>query len=171
VSFARPDYDEQRQRRQAQREANLARMRRQGEESLALRQARRDANMRLLCLPSKASRGTYSGSAGAAQPKENPVRSEKLRQSARGEECLVRLPGCPADAAMTIWSHYRGGAGGKGKSIKATDIAGAYACTHCDGIYDGQTPRPAGMTKAEVDLAWLEGHVRSLVRLQQKGLL
>jgi hypothetical protein len=48
---------------------------------------------------------------------------------------------------------------------------GGYACTYCDAVYDGQTPRPDGMTKADVDLAWLEGHVRSLVRLQQKGLI
>jgi hypothetical protein len=111
------------------------------------------------------------GVSGAAIEKENPVRSEKLRQSAKGEDCLVRIPGCPFDPAQTIWSHYRGSAGGKGGSIKATDIAGAYACTYCDAVYDGQTPRPDGMTKADVDLAWLEGHVRSLVRLQQKGLL
>jgi hypothetical protein len=117
-------------------------------------------------------RGTYAGGvSGAAIEKENPVRSEKLRQSAKGEDCLVRIPGCPFDPAQTIWSHYRGSAGGKGGSIKATDIAGAYACTYCDAVYDGQTPRPEGMTKADVDLAWLEGHVRSLVRLQQKGLL
>jgi hypothetical protein len=117
-------------------------------------------------------RGTYAGGvSGVAIEKENPVRSEKLRQSAKGEDCLVRIPGCPSDPAQTIWSHYRGSAGGKGGSIKATDIAGAYACTYCDAVYDGQTPRPDGMTKAEVDLAWLEGHVRSLVRLQQKGLL
>jgi hypothetical protein len=117
-------------------------------------------------------RGTYAGGvSGAAIEKESPVRSEKLRQSAKGEDCLVRIPGCPFDPAQTIWSHYRGSAGGKGGSIKATDIAGAYACTYCDAVYDGQTPRPDGMTKADVDLAWLEGHVRSLVRLQQKGLI
>lgn len=111
------------------------------------------------------------GVSGVAVEKEKPVRSEKLRQSAKGEACLVRLPGCPSDPAQTIWSHYRGGAGGKGTTIKATDIAGAYCCTYCDAVYDGQAPRPAGMTKEQVDLAWLEGHVRSLVRAQQKGLL
>lgn len=116
-------------------------------------------------------RASYGGILGAAVPKDSPVRSEKLRQSANGEACLVRLHGCPSDPAMTIWSHYRGGAGGKGGGIKATDIAGAYACTYCDAVYDGQRPRPDGMTKDEVDLAWLQGHIRSLVRAQQKGLI
>jgi hypothetical protein len=122
--------------------------------------------VRLACTPN------YGGGvSGEPIAKEAPVRSTKLRESAKGESCLVRLPGCPADPAMTIWSHYRGSAGGKGGAIKSTDIAGAYACTYCDAVYDGQTPRPAGMTKDDVDLAWHEGHIRSLVRLGQKGLL
>jgi hypothetical protein len=117
--------------------------------------------------------GVYSLADTRAQPveKDAPIRSTKLRQSANGEDCTVRLPGCPCDPAKTIWSHYRGSAGGKGGAIKSTDVAGAYACTYCDAVYDGQTPRPAGMTKDDVDLAWHEGHIRSLVRLGQKGLL
>jgi hypothetical protein len=117
--------------------------------------------------------GVYSLADTRAQPvlKDAPVRSTKLRESANGEDCTVRLPGCPADPAQTIWSHYRGSAGGKGGAIKSTDIAGAFACTYCDAVYDGQRPRPDGMTKEAVDLAWHEGHIRSLVRLGQKGLL
>lgn len=90
-------------------------------------------------------------------------RSKKLRDSARGKPCLVRLPGvCSFDPAKTIWSHYRGSAGGKGMSHKAHDLAGAYCCTACDAVYDGQAPRPKGMSKPDVDLAWLQGHIRSL---------
>lgn len=121
--------------------------------------------------PATLHRGVYSGSTSGPAPKDSPVRSKKIRDSAKGEACLIRLPGCPGDPAMTIWSHYRGAAGGKGRGIKASDVAGAYGCTHCDAIYDGNAPRPAGMTKADVDLAWHEGHIRSLVRLRQKGLL
>lgn len=103
--------------------------------------------------------------------KERPVRSKRLTESARGEACLVRIPGCDGDPAKTIWSHYRGPEGGKGGAIKSTDIAGAYACTYCDAVYDGQRKPPAGMTCADVDLLWLQGHIRSLVRAQQKGVL
>lgn len=96
----------------------------------------------------------------------------RIRQSARGEECLVRIPGvCTHDPATVIWSHYRGLAGGKGMGIKSPDVCGAYACVACDMAYDGQTKRPAGMTKADVDLAWLQGHIRSLLKLEQKGLI
>lgn len=99
-------------------------------------------------------------------------RNQKIRDSARGEECLVRLPGaCAHDPATTIWSHYRGSAGGKAASLKADDLCGAFACTACDAVYDGQRPPPPGMTYAEVVAAWHEGHIRSIVRLHEKGVL
>ncbi|MGA7781109.1 MAG: nuclease domain-containing protein [Paraburkholderia sp.] len=105
-------------------------------------------------------------------PKELTYRNQKIRDSARDEDCLVRLPGaCLFDPRATIWSHYRGGAGGKAGALKADDLAGAYACTACDAVYDGQRPPPAGMTYADVVLAWHEGHIRSIVRLHAKGVL
>jgi hypothetical protein len=96
----------------------------------------------------------------------------KLRESARGEDCLVRLPYvCKHQPEYVILSHYRGSAGGKGGSIKSIDMASAYCCTACDAVYDGQVPRPAGVSKEEVDLAWLEGHIRTLVRMREIGLI
>ena len=84
----------------------------------------------------------------------------------------MRIPGvCTFDPAMTIWSHARAIAGGKARGLKALDLCGAYACTSCDAVYDGQRKRPDGMPKHEVDLAWFEGHLRSLVILQQKGII
>lgn len=97
---------------------------------------------------------------------------KKLRQSARGEDCLVRLPGvCTHDPETVIWSHYRGLAGGKGMLIKSIDLAGAYCCTACDAVYDGQRRPPPGMNRDAVELAWLQGHIRSLVRAAWKGAL
>jgi len=107
----------------------------------------------------------------APQPKATVHRDQRIRDSARGEFCLIRLPGCPGGTERTIWSHYRGSAGGKGMGLKSHDVAGAYGCTYCDGVYDGQCPRPAGMTKADVDMAWHEAHIRSLARLHEKGIL
>lgn len=95
----------------------------------------------------------------------------KIRDSARNEECLVRIQGCPGNPEMTIWSHYRGSAGGKGLGIKAIDPAGAYACTYCDAVYDGQRRPPSGWTRQDVELAWHDGHIRSLVRLKEKGII
>lgn len=96
----------------------------------------------------------------------------RIRESARGEECLVRIPGvCTHDPATVIWSHARWMSAGKGKAIKAIDIAGAYACTACDAVFDGQAKAPAGMTREQIDLDWFHGHLRSLVRLAEKGVI
>lgn len=95
---------------------------------------------------------------------------QSIHDSARDEECLIRLPGCPNDRAMTIWSHNRHQRAGKGGALKAISLNGAYGCTHCDAIYDGQKPRPAGWTEDMVELAWYHAHAESLVRLKQKGL-
>ena len=94
-----------------------------------------------------------------------------ITRSANGMDCQVRIIGiCKGDPAYTIWSHCRHGAAGKGKAIKAIDIAGAYACTACDAAYD-QLVGVSHMTRSEVDLDWFMGHMRSLVILNKKGLL
>ena len=95
----------------------------------------------------------------------------RITKSANGEDCQVRIIGvCKGDPAYTIWSHCRHGAAGKGKSIKAIDVAGAYACTACDAAYD-QLQGVPHMSRAEVDLDWFHGHMRSLVILTNKGLI
>ena len=96
---------------------------------------------------------------------------QAIRDSANGEQCQVRILGCPGDPAMTIWSHAPFKAAGKGMGIKALDVAGAYCCTYCDAIVDGQRPLPAGVKRHEALLDWFQGHLRSLERLAQKGLL
>lgn len=96
---------------------------------------------------------------------------QSIRDSARGEECLVRIPGCPADPAMTIWSHAPLKAADKGMGLKALDPCGAYCCTYCDAVVDGQRSMPSGYTRELVMLDWFMGHMRSLVRLRQKGLI
>lgn len=105
------------------------------------------------------------------QPKTPGRVQQAVRDAARDELCTVRLPGCPANPAMSIWSHNRHGRAGKGRGIKALDLNGCIACTYCDAIYDGQAPRPAGMTAEQVELAWYHGHAESLVLLRQKGLV
>jgi len=94
----------------------------------------------------------------------------KIRKSANGEDCQMRLPGiCTHDPATTIWSHARWGSAGRGKSIKALDEAGAYTCTRCDAAYDGQLKTV--YTRDQIDADWCQAHFRSLVILKQKGLI
>lgn len=145
----------------------------------ARRAAQRQANLDALCQPTNSlHRGTYEGS---AKKPEKPLPpkftlslkvNNKVRESARGEECLVRIPGiCTGDPETTIWSHARFEAAGKGKSTKALDLCGAYCCTACDAVFDGQRPRPPGYSQWDIDRLWMFGHFRSLVRLAEKGLV
>lgn len=99
-------------------------------------------------------------------------RNQKIRDSARGKECLMHIPGvCTHDPSKTIWSHYRGLIGGKARGLKADDLCGCYACTDCDAVYDGQRKPPMGMNWDEVELAWFEAHIKSIVMLHADGIL
>lgn len=96
----------------------------------------------------------------------------RITESARGEDCTVRIIGiCRGDPAYTIWSHARWIRAGRGKGIKAVDLAWAYACTACDALFDGQMKPPEGMTREEIDKDWMMGHLESLVILSNKGLI
>ena len=105
-------------------------------------------------------------------PKTPDAVDQRIRDSARGEECTVRIVGaCTGKPEQTIWSHAPLQAAGKGRGIKAVDVAGAYCCTTCDAVVDGQRHLPPGASRDSVLLDWMLGHLRSLVILKQKGLI
>ncbi len=91
-----------------------------------------------------------------------------IRESARDERCLILFAGCRTHA---IWSHNRHGRAGKGRGVKALDILGCYACTHCDAIYDGAVNPMETLTREQIELRWYAAHDQSLVKLARKGLL
>lgn len=96
----------------------------------------------------------------------------RIRQSARGEECQVRIIGvCNHNSETVILAHPNSGAAGKGMGMKALDPLGAYCCSACHDVIDGRAQRPLGMRKADVDLAFHEGHQRTFVKLVEKGLV
>lgn len=142
------------------------------EETIARRQAPRPA-----ATVKPLTRGVMGGTTtAAAKPIQKLTRCDKVRQdirdSARGEDCLMELPGvCLHDPAATIWSHARWPEAGKGGATKALDMCGCMACTACDQCYDGQRKPPAGWTREDVDRAWLMAHLKSLVRLAEKSLI
>lgn len=116
--------------------------------------------------------------ASVALPMAHPVlktpdaHDQRIRDSARGEECTVRIVGaCTGNPEHTIWSHAPLQAAGKERGWKSIDLAGAYCCTACDAVIDGQRPLPPGASRDSVMLDWCYGHFRSLVILKQKGLL
>jgi hypothetical protein len=139
------------------------------------REAERERTLRVLGTPLRRPVPAIMAPSTAApvspMPKTPDRKDQRIRDSARGEQCQVRIPGaCRGGTEHTIWSHAPLGAGGKGMGIKALDLCGTYCCTGCDAVVDGQARPPADVTREDALMAWFMGHMRSLVILRQKGL-
>lgn len=84
-------------------------------------------------------------------------------QSARGESCTCRTPACNFDSETCVCAHANGHEYGKGMGQKAHDLFVAYACSGCHSYIDQH--------KRDADFYWRRGHVRTLIRLVEKGIL
>ena len=94
-------------------------------------------------------------------------KNKKITDSARGEDCQVRLEGiCNFNPETTVASHLNGG----GMGTKHNDIFIAYTCSACHGCLDGHT-FILGMTPDQLKLAHHEGVVRTQYILLEKGLI
>ena len=63
----------------------------------------------------------------------------KLRELARGQDCLVRMPGvCNFNSETTVLAHIRL-AGTAGVGQKPPDTCGVWACSACHDEIDGRT--------------------------------
>ena len=109
--------------------------------------------------------------------RHNPVaqktperKSRAIRESARGEECQVRLPGCDG-GVTTVWCHLPEAVAGRGMGLKGIDVLGFYGCRNCHDIADRRVPRPDGLTAQDVALMVYRALARSVVILAQKGLV
>ena len=86
--------------------------------------------------------------------------SKHLRDSARGQPCLVRLPGiCNHDPATTVLAHLNGG----GTGTKHSDLLASFACSSCHDEIDRKT------MYFEADYVKL-AHMEGVARTQQYWL-
>ena len=90
-------------------------------------------------------------------------------ESARGETCTVRLPGCDYGTETTVFAHIAGVRFGHGMG-KKTNL-GAYACHKCHQKIDFRENEPEGYTRAEVELAHFQGMAETLLKLDEKGII
>jgi hypothetical protein len=99
-----------------------------------------------------------------SQPKGDDV--SKITQSAKGEQCQIRIPGvCNHNPETTVFCHYRLNTG---IGIKPNDLQGAYGCSDCHSEADRRTT----MHEIEfVKLCFAEGVFRTQAILQKKGLV
>ena len=85
--------------------------------------------------------------------------TSNMRRAARGQPCMIRLPGCQGGGDSTVLAHYRM-AGYSGVGMKPPDTMGAYACANCHDIVD-QRRRLDGWTREQIRLAHAEGVMRT----------
>jgi len=93
----------------------------------------------------------------------------KVTNTAKGEDCQIRLPDCCHDPETTVFAHLSskrligGGTATKGKPI------GSYACHRCHDVIDGRV-----RTDFDPEWVWqleLEGCIRTMSMLFDKGVL
>ncbi len=89
----------------------------------------------------------------------------KIRKSAHGEECQIRIPNvCCFDSATVVLCHK----GGAGVAMKSSDIHAAYGCYKCHAVIDGAKSE---FTQDEIKLMFYDGMVRTQIILIEKSLI
>ena len=103
----------------------------------------------------------------------------KLRDYAKGKECQVRIPGvCNFNPETTVLAHLNQ-IGISGRSLKAPDQLAAWCCSACHDEVDERThnyhmwniPEDEPWAHQIIQLAFLEGIMRTQYELIQKGLI
>lgn len=96
----------------------------------------------------------------------------KIRQSARDQECTIRLPGvCNRRTDTTVLCHPNDSLAGKGLGKKADDRHGAYGCFDCHNVVDRRVPRPVHLTRAHIDQFFNDGCEATHQLLKTAGLV
>lgn len=90
----------------------------------------------------------------------------KLRKSARGQECQIRLPGiCNHNSETVVLAHLNGA----GIGTKQADLFGAYSCSRCHSVIDGEKQKH--WTPETIKLWHLEGIIRTQQIMLDQGLI
>ena len=91
--------------------------------------------------------------------------SKKLRDSAKGSDCQIRLPGiCNFNPETTVPCHLNGG----GAGTKHSDLLMAYGCSSCHDEIDRRTRKMDGDA---VNLAFYEAIFRTQQIALDRGLI
>ena len=89
----------------------------------------------------------------------------KIRDSAEGEDCSLRLGYCSGNETTVLCHIGRN----RGWAIKCPDYFAVYACSNCHDVIDGRAPALYGYEM--VDNAKLYALERTQQKLIDKGLL
>lgn len=90
----------------------------------------------------------------------------KISKSAKGQECMVRIPGvCNFNPETTVLAHLNG----FGVGTKAPDYLAAYCCSACHAVIDGHTK--SQHSADEIKIFHYEGVFRTQEILAHGGLI
>ena len=79
-----------------------------------------------------------------------------LRKTARGQPCMVRIPGvCNHDPETTVLAHLNGG----GMGMKQPDVMAAFSCSACHECLDRRVK--SLYSRDELRMMHLEGIIRT----------
>ncbi len=89
-----------------------------------------------------------------------------LTRAARGQPCLVRIPGvCCGNPETVVAAHYRSVSLGAGTGIKPHDMLSAHACDQCHAAIDGRVK--TNFTRTELRLMHAEGVFRTWLAMNK----
>jgi hypothetical protein len=91
--------------------------------------------------------------------------ANKIRESARGEDCSLRLGNCSSNETV-ILAHI---GKNRGWAIKCADYFAVYACSNCHDIIDGRVK--SHFSKPELEGEKLRALEETQGKLVTKGLL
>jgi len=96
----------------------------------------------------------------------------KLRELAKGQDCLVRIPGiCKNDRDTVILAHINERSlVGAGMGQKVPDIFGSRCCSACHAEIDGRT-KLSDYTRDELLIMHYQGMIRNINILLNEGLI
>ncbi len=100
---------------------------------------------------------------------KNTRKFQKLRDSARGEDCTLQIhPYCSGNPETVVLCHLPSGAG---MGQKSPDWFAVYGCSDCHDIIDGRNLIAADSVKYEIEAIMRMALFRTWERMIDKGLI
>lgn len=96
------------------------------------------------------------------------IKSKKLRDSAKGQECTLRIPGiCNFNPETVVLAHLPDES--HGMSRKSDDISACFSCSSCHDLLDGRGGPQIG--KSEKEWYMRRAQTRTLRKWLEMGLI
>lgn len=97
------------------------------------------------------------------------MRSKKITQAARGENCTLQIVGvCNGNPETVVFCHFPDETHGMGQ--KATDLSGGFACSSCHDMVDGRVKKD-NVYHANDNWYMRRSQTRTMERLFELGIL